>query len=210
MKHADGSTGSRICQENENEEIRQTFSQAIRVRNAPYHRKRKIGESEQYEKDFKTFGIVILLHFLKTKVPDRMFGTYLPRREIVYIMICKELFENMRDQYHQLQCPDPALTDDENLSRRAVEKSSNPFFMKVTYDLQMDLDEATEAKQHEATLAAYVKKSMIQAATSVTHMALDQQQALQGHPSLANNMETLMSSSSPRWCPNRDIIAYLI
>eukprot|EP00978_Attheya_sp_CCMP212_P008472 scaffold19894_cov34-Attheya_sp.AAC.2 len=98
----------------------------------------------------------------------------------------------MRDHDEKLQRPDPALADDENLIRRAVEKAINPFFMKVTYDLQIDLDEATEAKQHEATLAAYVKKSTIQAATSVTQTALDQQQALQGHPSLANNMETLM------------------
>jgi hypothetical protein len=44
-----------------------------------------------------------------------------------------------------------------------VEKAINPFFQKVTYDLQMDLDEATEAKQHEATLTAYAKKSAIQA-----------------------------------------------
>jgi len=158
----------------------------------------KLGESAQYEKDFKTFGIVILLHFLKTKVPDRMFGTYLPRREMVYTAICKELFENMRDHDHQLQRPDPALTDDENIIRRAVEKSINTFFMKVTYDLQMDLDEATEAKQHEATLAAYVKKSTIQAATSATQTALDQQQALQGHPSLANNMDTLMEEKISR------------
>eukprot|EP00978_Attheya_sp_CCMP212_P039631 scaffold207927_cov37-Attheya_sp.AAC.2 len=67
----------------------------------------------------------------------------------------------MRDQDHQLQRPDPALTDDENEIKRAVEKSINPFFIKVTYDLQMDLDEATEVEQHEATLAAYVKKSTI-------------------------------------------------
>eukprot|EP00978_Attheya_sp_CCMP212_P047392 scaffold421343_cov65-Attheya_sp.AAC.1 len=158
----------------------------------------KLGESTQYEKDFKTFGIVILLYFLKTKVPDRMFGTYLPRREIVYIAISKELFENMRDQDHQLQRPEPALTDDENLIRLAVESAIKPFFMKVTYDLQMDLDEATEVKQHEAILAAYVKKSTIQAATSATQTALDQQQALQGHPSLANNMEHLMEEKISR------------
>jgi hypothetical protein len=42
----------------------------------------KIGESTQYERDFKTFGVVFLLHFLKKKNPDRMFGTYLPRRDI--------------------------------------------------------------------------------------------------------------------------------
>eukprot|EP00978_Attheya_sp_CCMP212_P012383 scaffold30799_cov50-Attheya_sp.AAC.6 len=70
--------------------------------------------------------------------------------------------------------------------------------MKVTYDLQMDLDEATEAKQHESTLAAYVKKSTIQAATSATQTAIDQQQALQGHPSLVNNMEHLMEEKISR------------
>eukprot|EP00978_Attheya_sp_CCMP212_P027198 scaffold90925_cov61-Attheya_sp.AAC.2 len=56
----------------------------------------------------------------------------------------------------------------------------------------MDFDEATEVKKHEATLAAYLKKQKIQAATSATQTAIDRQQALEGDPSLANNMETLM------------------
>ena len=158
----------------------------------------KLGESAQYEKDFKTFGVVILLNFLKTKIPDRMFGTYLPRRDIVYTAVCKELFQNMRDHDTQLRRPDPALTDDENIIRREVEKAIHPYFMTVTYNLQMDLDEATEARQHEATLAAYAKKSAIRAATSATQTAIDEQQALQGHPSLANNMEHLMEEKISR------------
>eukprot|EP00978_Attheya_sp_CCMP212_P023975 scaffold74634_cov52-Attheya_sp.AAC.1 len=57
----------------------------------------------------------------------------------------------------------------------------------------MDIDEATEAKKHEATLAAYLKKQKIHAVTLATQTAIDWQQALQGDPSLANNMETLMN-----------------
>jgi hypothetical protein len=67
-----------------------------------------------------------------------------------------------------------------------VKKAINPFFVKATYTLQMDLDEATEAKKHEATLTAYGKKQTIQAATLAMKMAIDQQQALQGDPLLAN------------------------
>ena len=104
----------------------------------------------------------------------------------------------MRDHDHQLQRPDPALTDDENIIRREVEKAIHPYFMTVTYNLQMDLDEATEARQHEATLAAYAKKLAIRAATSATQTAIDEQQALQGHPSLANNMEHLMEEKISR------------
>lgn len=62
----------------------------------------------------------------------------------------------------------------------------------LVYSLQMDLDEATEAKKHEATLAAYLKRQKIQAATSATQVAIDRQQALEGDPSLADNMESLM------------------
>eukprot|EP00978_Attheya_sp_CCMP212_P012980 scaffold32372_cov35-Attheya_sp.AAC.1 len=119
----------------------------------------QIGESEQYtQEDYKTFGTVILLHFLKTVVKDRIFSSYLPRREVVYTVICKELFEHMQDHDHKLKNPDPPLTDDENKIRREVEKAINPFFVKATYTLQMDLDEATEAKKHKATLATYLKK----------------------------------------------------
>jgi hypothetical protein len=152
----------------------------------------QIGESEQYAKDYKTFGVVILLHFLKNLVKDRIFSSYLPRREVVYTAICAELFETMRDHDHKLKNPNPPLTDDEKKILKEVEKAINPFFVKATYSLQMDLDEATEAKKHEATLAAYLKKQKIQAATSATQVAIDRQQALAGDPSLADNMETLM------------------
>jgi hypothetical protein len=152
----------------------------------------QIGESEQYAKDFKTFGVVILLHFIKTLVKDRIFSSYLPRREVVYTAICEELFEHMRDHDHKLKHPEPPLTDDEKKIRSEVEKAINPFFVKATYSLQMDLDEATEAKKHEATLAAYLKRQKIQAATSATQVAIDRQQALEGDPSLADNMESLM------------------
>jgi hypothetical protein len=50
---------------------------------------------------------------------------------------------------------------------KEVEKAINPFFVKATYTLQMELDEVTEAKKHEATtLAAHLKKQRIQSATS--------------------------------------------
>eukprot|EP00978_Attheya_sp_CCMP212_P013460 scaffold33832_cov38-Attheya_sp.AAC.2 len=63
----------------------------------------------------------------------------------------------------QTEEPRPTLTDNENKIRRKVEKAINPFFVKATYTLQMDIDEATEAKKHEATLAAYLKKQKIHA-----------------------------------------------
>eukprot|EP00978_Attheya_sp_CCMP212_P027197 scaffold90925_cov61-Attheya_sp.AAC.1 len=57
----------------------------------------QIGESTQYTQDYKTFGTVILLHFLKTVVKDRIFSSYLPRCEVVYAAICKELFEHISE-----------------------------------------------------------------------------------------------------------------
>jgi hypothetical protein len=67
-----------------------------------------------------------------------------------------------------------------------------PFLQKVTYDLQMDLDEAIELKSHEAKLAAYDKKNKIKAATSATQRAIDEQSAQQGHPTLAQNMDEII------------------
>ena len=151
-----------------------------------------IATSEQYKDDYKQLGIVILLDFLKRYIKDCVYSHYLESRSKTYLAVCKEYFENVRDHDAQLMTPNPPLTPAETNIRRHVQTAIIPFFTKVTYDLQMDLDEALELKEHEAKLAAYDKKNKIKAATSATQRALDEQTALAGHPSLAENMDELI------------------